>query len=47
LSVVILLADGARPDTLDAAVQSGALPALARLRDEGGFHVVTSCFPSV
>ena len=47
MSVVILLADGARPDTLDAALQRGALPALARLRDEGGFHVVTSCFPSV
>jgi hypothetical protein len=47
LSVVILLADGARPDTLDAAVRSGALPALARLRAEGGMHTVTSCFPSV
>ena len=47
LSVVILLADGARPDTLDAAVRSGALPALARLRAEGGLHTVTSCFPSV
>ncbi len=47
LSVVILLADGARPDTLDAALTSGALPALRRLRDEGGLHTVTSCFPSV
>lgn len=47
LSVVILLADGVRPDTLDAALQRGALPALARLRDEGEFRVVTSCFPSV
>lgn len=47
LSVVILLADGARPDTLDAAVRAGALPALARLRDEGGMHTITSCFPSV
>jgi len=47
LSVVLLLADGARPDTLDAALTSGALPALARLRDEGGLHTVTSCFPSV
>jgi hypothetical protein len=47
LSVVILLADGARPDTLDAALQRRTLPALARLRDEGGFHVVSSCFPSV
>jgi hypothetical protein len=47
LSVVILLADGVRPDTLDAAISSGALPALARLRDEGGMHTITSCFPSV
>jgi hypothetical protein len=36
LSVVLLLADGARPDTFDAALTSGALPALAQLRDEGG-----------
>ena len=47
MSVVLLLADGARPDTLDAALTSGALPALAQLRDEGGLHTVTSCFPSV
>jgi hypothetical protein len=47
LSVVILLADGARPDTLDAALNAGTLPALARLRAEGGLHTVTSCFPSV
>lgn len=47
MSVVILLADGARPDTLAAALDSGALPALSRLRAEGGLHTVTSCFPSV
>jgi Type I phosphodiesterase / nucleotide pyrophosphatase len=49
VSVVILLADGARPDTLDAALRSGALPSLARMRDEGGgaLHTVTTCFPSV
>lgn len=47
VSVVILLADGARPDTLDAALQRGALPALAAVRAEGGLHTVTSCFPSV
>lgn len=47
MSVVILLADGARPDTLEAALAHGALPALTRLRDEGGLHTVTSCFPSV
>jgi hypothetical protein len=47
LSVVILLADGARPDTLDAALANGDLPALEQLRAEGGLHTVTSCFPSV
>jgi hypothetical protein len=47
LSVVILLADGVRPDTLAAAMHSGTLPSLAQLRDEGALHVVTSCFPSV
>jgi hypothetical protein len=49
VSVVILLADGARPDTLDAALTNGELPNLARMRDEGGgaLHTITSCFPSV
>lgn len=46
-SVVILVADGARPDTLGAAMDRGDLPALARLRVEGGMHEVTSVFPSV
>jgi hypothetical protein len=46
-SVVILVADGVRPDTLDAAMRSGEVPALRRLRDDGGMHVVTSVFPSV
>jgi hypothetical protein len=43
----MLLADGARPDTLASALDSGATPALARLRAEGALHSVTSCFPSV
>jgi hypothetical protein len=47
VSVIILLADGARPDTFDAALSSGALPALERLRAEGGLHSITTCFPSV
>jgi hypothetical protein len=47
VTVVILLADGARPDTLSAAIDSGQLPALARLREEGALHRVTSCFPTV
>jgi hypothetical protein len=46
-SVVILVADGVRPDTLAAAMNAGEVPALARLRAEGGLHVVTSVFPSV
>jgi hypothetical protein len=46
-SVVVLVADGARPDTLRNALDAGALPALARLRAEGGLHTVTTTFPSV
>jgi predicted AlkP superfamily pyrophosphatase or phosphodiesterase len=47
VTVVILLADGVRPDTLCSAITAGMAPALARLRNEGAFHRVTSCFPSV
>jgi Type I phosphodiesterase / nucleotide pyrophosphatase len=47
MSVVVLLADGVRPDTLAAALDAGALPALARLRGEGGLHTVSTVFPSV
>lgn len=42
-----LVADGARPDTLHAALAAGRLPALARLRGEGGLAEVSSVFPSV
>ncbi|HET7458562.1 MAG TPA: alkaline phosphatase family protein [Gemmatimonadaceae bacterium] len=47
MPVIILVADGARPDTLGAAIDGGALPAMARLRAEGGLYAVTSIFPSV
>jgi arylsulfatase A-like enzyme len=47
LSVIILVADGARPDTLARAIDGGSLPALARLREEGALCTVTSAFPSV
>lgn len=47
VSVVVLVADGARPDTLRAALDAGTLPALDRLRHEGGLHTVSSVFPSV
>ena len=46
-SVVILVADGVRPDTLAAAIDTGRLPALAGIRATGGLHTVTSAFPSV
>jgi len=47
VQVVILVADGARPDTLRAALDDGTLPALAVLREEGGLHEVSTVFPSV
>ena len=47
MPVIVLVADGARPDVLDAAMQSGKLPAMRALRDEGSFHTITSVFPSV
>jgi len=47
MSVVVIVADGARPDTMAEAIDSGSLPALAQMRDEGGFHTITSAFPSV
>jgi hypothetical protein len=46
-SVVVLLADGVRPDTLQQAIDGGSLPSLAAMRAAGGLHTVTSCFPSV
>ena len=45
--MVILVADGARPDSLATALDAGDLPALARLRAEGGLHTVSTVFPSV
>jgi hypothetical protein len=44
--VVVLVADGARPDAFEGA-SLDALPALRRLRDEGALHRVSSVFPSV
>ena len=39
------MADGARPDALSGSLEG--LPALARLREEGGLHEITSVVPSV
>ena len=46
-SVIVILADGARPDVLASAMASGELPALAQLRAEGGLHTIATVFPSV
>src|SRR5690606_29723897 len=46
-SVVLIIADGIRLDTLQAALDDGSLPSMARLRDEGGLHTLTTVFPSV
>ena len=45
MSVVVLVADGARYDAFEGEMHD--LPALRRLRDEGGLHAITSVFPSV
>ncbi|MCC6774420.1 MAG: alkaline phosphatase family protein [Gemmatimonadaceae bacterium] len=47
MPVIILVADGVRPDTLSAAMDSGAVPHLARLRSDGGLHTVATTWPSV
>ncbi len=47
MTLVILVADGARPDTLFGAMDAGALPALAALRERGSATTLTSVFPSV
>jgi arylsulfatase A-like enzyme len=47
MPVIILVADGARPDTLSAAMDRGELPALAAMRAEGYCGVATTVWPSV
>ncbi len=47
MPVIIIVADGARPDVLADAMKRGTIPALARLREEGGMHTITTAFPSV
>lgn len=47
MPVIILVADGARPDTLATAMDRGELPALARMRAEGGSHTIVTAWPSV
>jgi len=46
-SLIILVADGARADAFDEGLARGTLPAIARLRADGGQHAITTVFPSV
>jgi hypothetical protein len=47
MPVIIIVADGARPDVLNDAVTRGIVPSLRSMRDEGGMYTVTTAFPSV
>ena len=47
MPVIVLIADGVRADTLARTMDRGALPAMSRIRTEGGLFEVTSTFPSV
>jgi hypothetical protein len=45
--LLLVVADGVRPDVMAAEMDAGHTPALAALRERGSFHAVTSSFPSV
>ncbi|MEP6729441.1 MAG: alkaline phosphatase family protein [bacterium] len=45
MPVIVLVADGARLDAFQGDLSD--LPALRRMRDEGGLHAITTVFPSV
>lgn len=45
--LLLVVADGVRPDVLADELAKGNLPAMARLREKGGLHTVSSSFPSV
>ncbi|HEU4880064.1 MAG TPA: alkaline phosphatase family protein, partial [Gemmatimonadaceae bacterium] len=47
MPVIIIVADGARPDSLESVMERGLVPALKALREEGSLRTVTSVFPSV
>lgn len=45
--LLLIIADGVRPDLFNSVIDHGDAPTLARLRDKGGCHTITSSFPSV
>lgn len=46
-SLLLVMADGVRPDLLHDALARGELPSVEALASRGGIHTVTTCFPSV
>ena len=45
--LLVVVADGVRPDVLAEEMDAGHLPAMARLRERGAMYAVSSSFPSV
>ena len=45
--LLLVVADGVRPDVLRDELSQGNLPAMARLREKGGLYTVSTSFPSV
>ncbi len=45
--LLLVVADGVRPDVLQEELDAGRAPAIAALRDCGGLHTISSSFPSV
>jgi len=45
--LLLVVADGVRPDVLTEELDRGNLPAMARLREKGGLHTISTSFPSV
>lgn len=45
--LLVVVADGVRPDILAEEMDAGHIPTLADMRERGGLHTVTSSFPSV
>lgn len=45
--LLLLVSDGVRPDVMRDEMDRGRAPTLSALRDRGGFHAITSSFPSV
>lgn len=45
--LLLVVADGVRPDVLSEEIDAGRAPTLAMLRQRGSAHAITSSFPSV